>query len=312
MAFPPVTATPPALNLYEFNFGGVTFGGLNNLTEAFPFIQASGLGSPPIRSADDDRPYDQGSFVGVDLYGARPIMVEIVVRAFGGLTFQQNKAALKAALQLGGNVESPLYFNTGYGVQAVMARFRGMPDIIDLNRVQANATTVQLSFQASDPRIYSTPTLEATCSTGSDVGGWVFPWTFPWTFTPGIVSGSVVAVNGGDFEMRPIIVLTGPLTNPTITNSSIPGSPSLTFAVPGGSGLTLVAGALLVIDTDLHSVTYFTPGSTVGASRENWVVQGPSTWFDLPPGSNLINLTSLASSDTGTMTVEYASATDAA
>lgn len=67
------------------------------------------------------------------------------------------------------------------------------------------------------------------------------------------------------------------------------------------------AGDQLVIDTDMHTATYFTAGSTIGGNRVQTLAPG-SQWWSLAPGVNSIQFLTSDPTSTGTLAVQYASA----
>jgi hypothetical protein len=94
----------------------------------------------------------------------------------------------------------------------------------------------------------------------------------------------VTVYNSGLFEMRPVLVVTGPCTNPVISNLSIPGAPWI------GVTITLNAGDTLAIDMDFQTVVYTSAGTSASVSRRNAVMNG-ETWWNLPPGPNIVEFT---------------------
>ena len=302
MSFPASTISPPSLGAYQFSFNGQSFGGTSSGAQ-YSFVSAAGLGQPPIQSGDIQRPADNGQIIGLDLIGGRDIVVSVVVHAISGQTIDAAIAALTSPLSPGGATEYPLFFRKGDAtVYAVMARFRDFQVTVDLNYVQANAAVVSLQFHATDPRIYSTPTLTASCGLGTQLGGLTFPLTFPMVFASGSVAGTLTALNSGTFDVRPIFTITGPCVQPRIINSSLTGTPYLAFTG------TLYTGDTLVVDSDWHSVLYTASGSTTPASRANWVTPA-SSWWDLPPGTSTIGfLSSDPTRTAATLTVTWASA----
>jgi hypothetical protein len=166
----------------------------------------------------------------------------------------------------------------------------------------AKATIATTLLHATDPRFYAAPSRTATVGLPTPAGGLLFPVTFPATFNGGGAGGLLTVVNAGRFEMRPMFIITGPCLNPTVANLSIAGAPAVTFA------LTMSAGDTLVIDCDWRTAQYTTAGSTQAASRRNTLVAG-STWFNLPPGSNIIEFTTAdATQVAATLTVQSADA----
>jgi hypothetical protein len=126
-----------------------------------------------------------------------------------------------------------------------------------------------------------------------------------------VAPSGVTVTNAGNTETRPVLVINGPVTNPSVSNASITGGPTLQFSNPNQTGYTVAAGDQLVIDTDTHSILYYVGGVSSGsapASRGSWLVPG-STWWDLPPGANLIQFLSQDSAAVaGTVQIQWASA----
>ena len=93
--------------------------------------------------------------------------------------------------------------------------------------------------------------------------------------------GSAAIPNAGSFEMRPVLVVMGPCTNPMVTNLSLNGSPAMTFTG------TLNAGDTLTIDMGARTADYVASGSSTLVSWWGKRIAG-STPFNLPPGVNSI------------------------
>ncbi len=66
-----------------------------------------------------------------------------------------------------------------------------------------------------------------------------FSITFPITFGSGVIDESVTVQNGGTWESYPQIVITGPLTNPIITNSSTGEKIQMTYAIGASEVVTI-------------------------------------------------------------------------
>jgi hypothetical protein len=60
-----------------------------------------------------------------------------------------------------------------------------------------------------------------------------------------------------------------------------------------------------VIDTDLHTATYYGPGSSLGSTRLGTLMYG-SQWFTLAPGTSQLQF--LAATSEGQLSVQWASA----
>ena len=294
MAFPAVGVVPPALAPYQFSYNGFVFGP----NTALELSKLEGLDLPNVRSGDQGRARDHGLFIGLDLLAGREVTLT-------GELLTVNPTAwpsFAGATVPGGVTETPLFVNLpAFGTLALMARVRKRSAPIDITAALGNLVSVSLMFSASDPRLYATPTQSATTQPPGTTAGFTFPLTFPVSFGGGVVSGSLSINNAGDIETRPILTVTGPCTNPSITNATAPGSPNLTFNV------SLNTGDTLVIDTDFHTATFYAAGSTIGSTRLYTLARG-STWFTLPPGFNTLQFLSGDPTATGSLTCVWASA----
>ena len=294
MPFPAPGISVPTLSSYQFSYLGYTFGP----GQAFELTKVEGLDMPDVRTGDAGRARDQGQFIGLDLLNGRTITIT------GDLLMTSSTAwsLIAAATVPGGLVEQPLFFNLpNFGTLVSMCRVRKRNMPIDIPFALGSLANVVLQFNATDPRLYVTPTIAPSVSPPGTGSGFPFPLTFPINFGGGGVAGSLSVNNTGNIETRPILVVTGPCTNPSITNATAAGSPNLTF------NLTMTPGDQLFIDTDFHTATYFTAGSTIGATRLANLVQG-SQWFSLAPGVSTIQFFTSDALPSGTLTVQYASA----
>lgn len=297
MPFPAPSVSVPTLTTYQCNYGGLTLGGNTGLG----LLKLEGLDTPNIRTGDAARPRDTGDFIGLDTIDGREITLTAQIGPEGGFT--ANWQALANATVPGGTTETPFYVALPlFGTLVSMARCRKRNMPIDIQFALGNLADVTLQLNATDPRLYSTPTLNPSCGLPTHSGLMAFPISFPLSFGGASPSGVITAVNNGNVQMCPILTVTGPCTNPSIQNASIAGSPQLTFDV------TMASGDQLVIDTDLHTATYYTSGSTIGASRL-YTLAGGSTWWTIQPGSNTIQFNSADTGTVaGTLACEYASA----
>lgn len=307
MSFPLTAA--PSLSNWELQYNGLQIG--NGTPYAVTNIE--GLDNPTVRNADIVRPRDHGQFVGLDLLGGRDITITGDFTT-DGVSLQSAGKALGAAFVSGAVTELPFWFQfPNLPILCSVARCRKRTTPIDFGYSVATLAKMTILLHATDPRLYGAP---QTASVGlpTPVGGMTFPATFPLSFGGGSNFSVLPVVNAGNVEMRPLLVLTGPMTNPTIVNTT--AGWSLSFTNPAQTSFTLNAGDTLTIDTDTgHAVTYLASGTTVSSPRRNWVIAG-STWPDpsknvggLVPGSNTIEFGSQDSGAVaGTLTVKWASA----
>lgn len=314
MSFPLASETPPTLSPYQLSFGGYTFGSKT----AYRLTKIDGLDLPGVRSGDAGRARADGLFAGLDLLGGREITVQGDISTDGvslGHALQEARRALKK--EKPGNVEKPLYVNYPLvGTLCSMTRVRKRSIPIDFTFVAGGlAQNVTVLFAATDPKFYGA-TLSSTIvsalptagfPTGSGAAGWPLAFTHvegPITgvyFGGGAYYGSAALTNAGEVEMFPRLLIEGPCVNPAIWNASITGEPRLAFDIE------IPTGGTLEVDTDLHTILYYEPGSSVGVPAGG-VVQGGSTWWGLPSGANTVNFISGTNEATGQVTVEYAPA----
>lgn len=287
MAFPSPALSPPTLQNYQFSYNGVTFGA----GTAYSLQSVDGLDIAPIRTGDVGRPREQGELIGLDLLGGRDITIQLWVKT-DGTSLQHGLNALAGALAVSGETEAPLWFQLpNQPLMAVMCRPRKYVVKIDSIYGAASIAMPSIMFHAVDPRVYAAPSLQPSVSLPTPAGGMTFNATFPLSFGGGSAAGVLTIVHTGNSEMRPILVITGPCTNPSVTNSSITGNPKLTFSNPSQVSTTLAAGDTLTVDLDLHTIVYTASGTTAGASRRAWLVAG-SVWWNLLVGTNTLQFTS--------------------
>lgn len=148
--------------------------------------------------------------------------------------------------------------------------------------------TFTVGLVAPDPRKYATvqrSILIGLTPAGAG-GGMVEPFTVPFTLASAPPPGTSVATNSGSFLSPPVAVVTGPITAPTLTNTT-------TGQTVSWSSLTLNTGDTLVVDF-LNRQGYVNP-STVSynagipsAGGTYWPADISSSWWQLAPGDNQV------------------------
>lgn len=305
MAFP--TTTPPSLTTGQYSYNGVTLGP----STPYKVTKVTGLDLPQIRSGDSARGRDHGELVGIDLYGGRNVTASLDVSSSGSTTLAAALADLAAATEVGLTTEQPLWVAPpNLPILGTLCRIRKRSIPWDNTfMIGELVQSAALMWHSTDPFLYGT-VQTATVGLGSPTTGMTFPATFPMSFGA-TQPNSITVPNSGNAETRPVLIITGPVTNPSIENSTVSGAPAITITNPTQTGYTVLAGDQLVVDMDLHTVLYYSGGigsGTSGASRRNWIVYG-SQWWTLGTGSNLIRFSSSDSSSVaGTLEVQWASA----
>lgn len=307
MAFPPYGVSVPTLNPWQLSFGGLVMG---NGTP-YLFSKITGLDMGTIRAGDVPRPRSHGELAGLDFAGGKDIILDGDASS-DGTSLQHALMAVAGPMAPQGGTEQPLWIQiANLPLLASMVRPRQNPTTIDFPFAAGLANKV-LHFHSTDHRLYAAPQ-QSSVGLGTPLGGLRFPVTFPATFGGGTVAGIITANNAGNVDMNPVLVITGPCTNPSVVNATTGWS--LSFSNPFSGGFTLNSGDTLTVDLDLHTVTYVANGTTVGQSRTNWLVPG-SIWpnpitpiYGLAVGSNTIQFTSSDSGAVaGTLAVQWASA----
>lgn len=309
MAFVPLGVTWPTLSNFNVQFQGsasspVVF---NTVPVFIQDKSMEGFDLPATRTGDSNRPRARGEFIGLDEFSGRDLTLTVDVGGSNLGSYATTAAALSALRAVTntadlGNVEYPMFVKFPNEVLlGIMARARKRTFIPTAAYALGNlAKDVAIQWHATDPFFYS-QTQSNTIGLPVPGSGLVFPITFPLSFGSGGGVSSVSLTNSGDVECYPILTITGPCTYPSITNTSISGSPTIQF------GVTMPAGDQLVIDMDLKTATYYTAGSSLGQTAMATLQQG-WTWWSIQPGVNQIQF---ASTDNvtvaGTLNVAWAS-----
>lgn len=305
MAFP--TTAAPVLSNWQYSYNGLTLGA----STPYAIYDTSGLDLPNVRTGDSSRAREVGQFTGLDVLDGRDVVITGDVIS-DGTSLQHAAEALGTAFLPSATTEFPLWVQIpNYPAMALMCRSRKRTVPVDLAYSMGLASSV-IQVHADDPRLYAS-VQSSTVGLGTPLGGLTFPATPPFTFGGGTVAGIITANNAGNFETRPILTLTGPMTKPTIFNATTGWSITIISGVE--APYTINAGDTMVIDTDLHSVQYFVGGTGAGATRRAWIAPG-STWpsyvagiAGLAPGSNTVQFTSQdASTVAGTLQMQWCSA----
>jgi len=116
-----------------------------------------------------------------------------------------------------------------------------------------------------------------------------FPVSFPAQVPPG--TQGILCTNGGTFETRPVVTVTGPVSAPSVVNTST--GQAVTF-----SNLTLHAADQLILDMDARQAYVDTVFTAADPS---------SSWWVLEPGLSLITLQG-SNSGGSTIGVQFSSA----
>lgn len=283
------------LSDYVFQLGdtGVP---LNTDSTGIPFVdleKISGLDSAPYRETIRDHEGADGGFMDAEFEKGRDIILEGTIYTDGSAvevfldSLKFNYAPVQTPI--------PLYFkSTGVDERLIFVKPRGVRfDWEQARRI--GMTNAQFLMFAEDPRIYTNNLLTQVINYGGDTGiGFAFNIGFNLDFGGGATPGGGTVAAGGNRPAPTEIIVTGPVVDPVITNTTT--GDILRFV-----GVTLASSSeTLTINTRDRTV-YFN-----GSINYRSTLVDPD-WFFLQVGNNLI--TYGAQSGTGSfLTFNYRSA----
>lgn len=213
MAFPAPSLEPPALEDFQFSFNGLTFGA----GTPYAVLKLEGISLPDVRNGDVNWPRDHGQAEGLDLLGGQDMLFDLWVKT-DGTSLQHAQEVLAKATAVRPSEEIPLWFKLpNLNIMCRIARPRLRKGTVDTDYAAANIWQPELLFHATDPRLYEQGA-ETSIALGALAGGKVTPGTHSFT--------------NGNTEMRPILILTGKLLNPSITNETITDKPAIKLTPP--------------------------------------------------------------------------------
>lgn len=269
---------------FQMEYDGIVLG---NPTQ-WIIEEINGLHMPNMRGSDYERPQDHGQYPGETWFAGRDIEVQFSL-------IEDDRASAVAALRELASVISPMTHDE-------------KPLVIqlpDIGKVRTNARVYRASFplnwqvqrgyvrplvqwHATDPRLYSNVESSAVATGGSSVGGLDLPHEFPHGF--GFVEpGSLTAENEGNFGTYPVATVT--VTSGNISHLHLR---NLTTDELFAMTINLSAGDTMIIDFGARTAML---GGT--ASRAANVDRPDSVWFDLEPGTNVLEFGYSTGGDVG-------------
>lgn len=208
--FPSPGLVVPSLEDFQWSYNGLKMGA----NTPYGILGAEGIAMADVRNQDGDWPRDHGQAMGLDLLGGLDVILDLWVKS-DGTSLQHAQIALAAATRVQPSEETPLWFKLpNLTTMCLMTRPRKRPRKIDSDYASGQIDKPELTLHATDPRFYEHGR-EETIHLGPLSGG--------------KVTAGKLAITNGNFEMRPIVVFTGKLRNPSIGNLTIPGTPTLAF-----------------------------------------------------------------------------------
>jgi hypothetical protein len=272
----PAGPTPPAQGDTGYWTGsigpyqGVTIplGAVDGDGIVWALLKVEGWDSPDTSGKVVQRGSDHGGWPSPQYYAPRAIT--LTVQATANTQALRDLARTKLQQAVPVNDLVPFVYNEPIPKQALVRRqgriVEKYPTLMDV------AFTIVLV--APNPRKYAVTVQTASATTPAPGTGLAPPWTPPITLPPQAPPGRLVVVNGGNFETRPVLTITGPIAAPAIYDATDGQTVSW-------SGITLMASDSLVVDLDSRTGTLdgmYTPADI------------SSAWFVCQPGSTQLQL----------------------
>jgi hypothetical protein len=251
----------------------------------------SGLDSPEIRESAEELVGMDGGVHGDFYYGRRPIVLEGLLLNPASVVDRNQRAdrlhrasdALRADATLAWQAE-------GMAEQSIRVR-RHQP----LRMEGTWQKSYQLALVAEDPRIYSFVTnsvqVLAEILGGSDIGRG-YDRTYDIDYGPANPNGQVLATNAGTTLTYPVLTVTGPGTNPSISNLTTGETLYLNYELAADELLTL----------DMLNRTVLLNGT---ASRYSAVDFIRSDWWGLMPGLNDVRVSFTTHSTGASLRIDW-------
>jgi hypothetical protein len=268
---------------YQFEYNSLLLGD----TTLYEISRVGGLDLPNMRDADISRPLEHGGFAGgPDLLSSRTI--DILLNVYGGDA--TTTSGLLAALDLATMVredETPLVFQLpGQIKRRIGCRPRRREMDVNLDYVYG-IPAVKLQFEAMDPRMYDNTLSSATMTIAVASDGLDFDIVFDLDIGT-VVGGLVSCTNSGNTPVYPQATLPGPITNPSIINTTTGKTLRMVGSVDSGDSLIV----------DFYQRTILLNGTS---SRYNFFDSNVSEWWTLQPGANSVQYSTSSGTASGTL-----------
>ncbi|MFF2411855.1 hypothetical protein [Streptomyces sp. NPDC058092] len=212
----------PELTDWQYDLGGVLMGADTTIQ----VIETTGLGRPPSRESDADQPSMDGAFAGPDYYSTRQVQFDAAVRIPGdSAACHDVVAALQAAaddptVRLAGGTTMALRMKRpGRPVKRLNGRLRKVDP--EYAQVIHGYVPLDIEFAATDPTFYAdvqtTTEIPLGWLTG---GGFAAPVVAPIYVQSGTTAADRPGwvTNAGTGSAWPVIRITGPVANITVTH----------------------------------------------------------------------------------------------
>lgn len=239
-----------------------------------------------IRTTEEAKSGEHGIWVGNTWYGKRTWHFEGNILANSAAEYLQRRRHMLKILTPKSHL-SPrqpmgvINFRFEGIAETLQAEFTldGYPEI-PLEAISPVASPFMLNLKSYDPRVYGLP--QYVDLVGPAVlATRVYPHTFPQTYsgsTPNVGWINHLVTNEGDIESAPVIVISGPVSDPILNMTDTYGnSKNLSLY-----GLTVGANETIMVDFIHHRVTYVS-GFSGPQQPSGQISQDPDYPYPPPP-----------------------------
>lgn len=291
---------PLDLEDWQYDIGGVVIGAGTSVQ----VIETTGLGRPPVRDNDTDQPSMDGQFAGPDYWAGRQIQFDAAIKIPGDAAACHDMvAALQAATDaaavrlVGGQGLTMRIKRPGRPVKSLTVRARKIDP--EYKQVIHGYVPLDMEFLAHDPAFYadtdSVTELPLGWLTG---GGFAAPVVAPIYVQDGTVAADRPGwvTNNGDADAWPIIRITGPCANITVTHVAS----GRALALPT---LNLAAGRWVELDTrpGYRTVTWDNGGNASAYLSPSSRID----LFSLPSGTSEMRWTAFDSTNSARLRLTW-------
>ncbi len=291
---------PLELADWQYDIGGVLIGAGTTVN----VIETAGLGRPPVRDSDVDQPSMDGQFAGPDYWGGRLVQFDAAIKIPGDpdachdMVATLQAATDAAAVRLVGGQGMALRIKRpGRAVKQLTVRARKLDP--EYARVIHGYVPIDLEFLAHDPTFYADDVTTTEIPLGwLTGGGFAAPVVAPIYVQDGTVAADRPGwvTNNGDADAWPVIRITGPCSNVTVTHVAS----GRALALPT---LTLAAGQWVELDTrpGYRTVTRDNGGNAAAHLSPASCID----LFALPAGQSEVRWTAFDSTNTARLRLTW-------
>jgi len=236
-----------------------------------------------IRSANDDRMQEHGTWPSYTFWGSRTWVAEGDILRGSSAEYIQKRLDMLRVLR-------PLPHRGVRGIGRLKILFTGIPEVLisdctldgypelPMEAVSPSRGDYQIVWRASDPRCYGENLRSTLAFAYAAVSGRTYSKTYNRTYAAAInPTNDVIVVNSGNTETYLGVLIYGPVTGPRLTLFRADGSQALWEA----PGLTIAAGVYITVDFKLRTA--------VASNGQNvYDYAKGSEWWIAEPGNNTI------------------------